>query len=143
FPGSNRLAPLFRRWIAPLYRRGDAVITPSSYSRELVSAPKCGVRRPGHVLSTGIDTDFFRPEPTARGRLRGQLGLAPRARVVMSVGMQLVRKGILDWVEVARRMPEVTFVWHGRTDARLLTSDVERALASGSRNAIFPGYIRS
>src|SRR5699024_7426583 len=29
------------------------------------------------------------------------------------------------------------------TDARLLTSDVERALASAPRNAIFPGYIRS
>ena len=143
FPGSNRLAPLFRRWIAHLYRRGHAVITPSSYSRELVSAPKYGVRRPIHVLSNGIDTDFFRPDPTARGRLREQLGLAPHARVVISVGMQLVRKGILDWVEVARRMPEVTFVWYGRTDARLLTSDVERALASAPRNAIFPGYIRS
>src|SRR5699024_6803556 len=129
--------------LARLYRRGDAVITPSSYSRALVSAPKYGVRRPIHVLSHGIDTDFFRPAPTARGRLREQLGLAPHARVVISVGMQLVRKGILDWVEVARRMPQVTFEWCGRTDARLLTSDVERALASAPRNAIFPGYIRS
>src|SRR5690625_1014822 len=25
FPGSNRLAPLFRRWIAHLYRRGDEI----------------------------------------------------------------------------------------------------------------------
>lgn len=143
FPGSNHLAPLFRRWIAHLYRRGDAVITPSGYSRALVSAPKYGVRRPIHVLSNGVDTDFFRPDPSARGRLREQLGLDPQARVVISVGMQLVRKGILDWVEVARRMPEVTFVWYGRTDARLLTSDVERALASAPRNALFPGYIRS
>src|SRR5699024_11861154 len=48
----------------PVLGRGDAVITPSSYSRELVSAPKYGVRRPIHVLSNGIDTDFFRPDPT-------------------------------------------------------------------------------
>src|SRR5699024_4198258 len=35
FPGSNRLAPLFRRWIALLYRRGDTVVTPSEYSAQL------------------------------------------------------------------------------------------------------------
>ncbi|MGP9537520.1 glycosyltransferase family 4 protein [Brachybacterium sp. AOP43-C2-M15] len=143
FPGSNRLAPLFRRWIAHLYRRGDAVVTPSEYSRQLVSAPKYGIRTPISVLSNGVDTDFFRPNPQTRARWRESLGLAPEAKVVISVGMQLVRKGILDWVEVARRMPEVTFVWYGRTDPRLLTAEVERALAGAPANALFPGYVRA
>jgi 1,2-diacylglycerol-3-alpha-glucose alpha-1,2-glucosyltransferase len=142
FPGSNALAPLFRRWIALLYRRGDAVLTPSSYSKTLVSAPKYGISAPIHVLSNGVDTEFFRPDPTARGRLRESLGLAPEAQVVISVGMQLVRKGILDWVEVARRLPEVTFVWYGRTDERLLTADVQRALRTAPANARFPGFVR-
>ena len=143
FPGSNALAPMFRRWIAHLYRRGDAVITPSSYSRSLVSAPKYGITAPIHVLSNGVDTDFFRPDPSARQRLRAQLGLAPDAPVVVSVGMQLVRKGILDWVEVARAMPEVTFVWYGRTDPAMLTGEVQRAIAGAPGNARFPGYVDS
>ena len=143
FPGSNRLAPLFRRWIALLYRRGDAVVTPSEYSRQLISAPKYGLRAPIRVLSNGVDTGFFRPDPTARQRLRDSLGLPPEATVVISVGMQLRRKGILDWVEVARRMPEVTFVWYGRTDPRLLTAEVERALAGAPANALFPGYVQA
>ena len=105
FPGANRIAPLFRRWIAHLYRRGDLVVTPSEYSRSLISAPEYGIRAPIRVLSNGVDTSFFRPDPSARGRLREQLGLAPETRVVVSVGMQLVRKGILDWVELARAMP--------------------------------------
>ncbi len=142
FPGSNALAPLFRRWIALLYRRGDAVLTPSTYSKGLISAPKYGISAPIHVLSNGVDTAFFRPDPTARGRLRQSLGLAPEATVVVSVGMQLVRKGILDWVEVARRLPEVTFVWYGRTDERLLTADVREALRTAPANARFPGFVR-
>ncbi|MDN6301522.1 MAG: glycosyltransferase [Brachybacterium sp.] len=146
FPGSNRLAPLFRRWIAHLYRRGDTVVTPSAYSEELISAPKYGLRAPIRVLSNGVDTDFFRPETpekSARQQLRSSLDLAPDARVVISVGMQLRRKGILDWVEVARAMPEVTFVWFGRTDPRLLTAEVERALAGAPANALFPGYVQA
>lgn len=143
FPGSNRLAPLFRRWIAHLYRRGDTVVTPSQYSKELISAPKYGLRAPIRVLSNGVDTSFFRPDPTARERLRDALGLPPQARVVISVGMQLRRKGILDWVEMARQLPEVTFVWYGRTDPRLLTAEVQRALEGAPANALFPGYVQA
>jgi len=141
FTGANRIAPLFRRWIAHLYRRGDAVVTPSAYSKELISAPKYGIRAPIRVLSNGVDTGFFRPDPEARPRLRESLGLPSDATVVISVGMQLVRKGILDWVELARQLPEVTFVWYGRTDPRLLTAEVERALAGAPANALFPGYV--
>ena len=143
FPGSNRLAPLFRRWIALLYRRGDTVVTPSEYSAQLISAPKYGLRAPIRVLSNGVDTRFFRPDPSARERLRDALGLPHEAAVVISVGMQLRRKGILDWVELARQMPEVTFVWYGRTDPRLLTAEVERALAGAPANALFPGYVQA
>ena len=143
FTGSNQLAPLFRRWIAHLYRRGDVVITPSGYSRELVSAPKYGISAPIKVLSNGVDTSFFRADPAARARLRDGLGLSADAPVVISVGMHLVRKGILDWVEVARQLPEVSFVWYGRTDPRLLTAEVQRALTSAPANALFPGYVNA
>lgn len=143
FPGSNALAPMFRRWISHLYRRGDTVVTPSEYSKQLISAPKYGLRAPIRVLSNGVDTSYFRPDPSARERLRSSLGLAPEATVVISVGMQLRRKGILDWVEVARQLPEVTFVWYGRTDPRLLTAEVERALADAPANALFPGYVQA
>lgn len=141
FPGANLVAPLFRRWIAFLYRRGDLVLTPSEYSRRLISAPTYGLRAPVRVLSNGVDTTFFRPDPSARERLRECLGLGPDAPVVVSVGMHLVRKGIVDWVEVARAMPDVTFVWFGRTDPRLLTAEVKRALAVAPPNALFPGYV--
>ncbi|QCR54378.1 glycosyl transferase [Brachybacterium sp. SGAir0954] len=143
FTGANAVAPLFRRWIAHLYRRGDAVVTPSGYARELISAPKYGLRAPIHVLSNGVDTSFFRPDPSARGRLRESLGLGPEAEVVVSVGMQLVRKGIVDWVELARSMPGTTFVWYGRTDPRMLTAAVRRALAGAPANALFPGYVQA
>lgn len=141
FTGANRIAPLFRRWIAWLYRMGDAVVTPTDYARSLIVRPRYGLRRNIHVLSNGVDTSVFRPEPASRAALRADLGLAPDAPVVMSVGIQMVRKGILDWVEVARRMPDVTFVWYGHTDPRMITRDVEAAIASAPENCRFPGYV--
>ncbi|MCG7308783.1 glycosyltransferase family 4 protein [Brachybacterium sp. ACRRE] len=141
FTGANRIAPWFRRWIAWIYRRGDAVVTPTQYARTLISRPRYKISRRIHVLSNGVDTGFFARRDGDRGALRDRLGLAPEAPVVMSVGIQMVRKGILEWVELARSMPEVTFVWYGRTDPRLITKDVAAAVASAPSNARFPGYV--
>ena len=141
FTGANAIAPWFRRWIASIYRQGDAVLTPTAYSRSLVVQRKYGIRRIIHVLSNGVDTSFFAPDPSSRAALRERLGLAPDAPVVVSVGIQMVRKGILDWVEVARRLPHVTFVWYGHTDPRMVTKDVAAAVASAPSNCVFPGYV--
>lgn len=141
FTGANALAGLFRRWIALIYRLGDAVITPTAYAQSLIAGPAYGIRANIHVLSNGVDTTFFRPDPSARLRLRRDLGLGPEAAVVVSVGLQMVRKGILDWVAAARRMPEVHFAWYGRTDPHLLTRDVAAAVASAPANCHFPGYV--
>lgn len=141
FTGANRVAPLFRRWIAWIYRSGDAVVTPTAYARSLIVRPQYGLRRNIHVLSNGVDTTVFRADPSQRGPFRAELGLAPDAPVVMCVGIQMVRKGILDWVAAARRMPEVTFVWFGHTDPRMITRDVAAAVASAPENCRFPGYV--
>jgi 1,2-diacylglycerol-3-alpha-glucose alpha-1,2-glucosyltransferase len=141
FTGANRVAPWFRRWIAWIYRRGDAVITPTQYARTLISRPRYGIRRRIHVLSNGVDTGFFRAREGDRAALRDRLGLEAGARVVMSVGIQMVRKGILEWIDVARRMPESTFVWYGRTDPRLITKEVAAAVAGAPENCRFPGYV--
>ncbi|MCL6421897.1 glycosyltransferase family 4 protein [Brachybacterium sp. JHP9] len=141
FTGANRLAPWFRRWIAAIYRRGDAVITPTEYARTLISDRRYGIRQPIHVLSNGVDTAFFSPRPGARAVLRERFGLPLRTPVVMCVGLLMVRKGILEWVETARAMPHVTFLWYGRTDPRLITAEVAAEVAAAPPNALFPGYV--
>lgn len=145
FPGSNRLAPLFRRWIAHLYRRGDTVVTPSAYSEELISAPKYGLRAPIRVLSNGVDTDFFRPETpekSARQQLRSSLDLAPDARVVISVGMQLRRKGSWTgwrWPGRCRRSPSSGSAAPIRDCSRLKWSE---RLPAPPRTPCSPGTCR-
>jgi 1,2-diacylglycerol-3-alpha-glucose alpha-1,2-glucosyltransferase len=141
FTGANAIAPLFRRWIASNYRRGDVVLTPTAYAKDLISTPSYGIEAPIHVLSNGVDTEFFRPDPAAHGALRQELGLPADAHVIMSVGLQMVRKGILEWVSLARRLPEVTFVWYGHTDKGMITREVARAVATAPANCVFPGHV--
>ena len=138
FRGSNALAPLFKRWILHCYRQGDVVITPSTYSREILKS--YGLGRPVYTLSNGIDTGFFAPSAARAARFRARYELAEGQKCVISVGHWMVRKGLPDFVELARRMPEVRFLWFGQTDAALLTPEVRRAMASAPANLTFAGF---
>ena len=108
FRGSNFLAPLFQRWIMLCYNRGDVVITPTEYSRRLLT--DYGVRRPVYALSNGVDTGFFAPSQERRRAFRARYGLREEDKVVMSVGHTIARKGLPEFVQLARSLPDVRFV---------------------------------
>lgn len=139
FRGSNLLAPLFRRWICFCYGLGDVVLTPTPYSQRLLQG--YGLKKPVYSLSNGVDTDFFRPDPSARARFRTRYGLPQDARTVISVGHTIARKGLPEFLELARRMPETDFLWFGWTDPRLIPKEISREIRTAPANVRFPGFV--
>jgi len=139
FRGSDRLAPLFRRWITFCYGLADAVITPTDYSKSLLEG--CGLKRPVYSLSNGVDTHFFQPDPALRRSFRQRYGIQEGERTVISVGHTIARKGLDDFLDLARRMAEVRFLWFGWTDPRLLPKETREALAAAPANVAFPGFV--
>ena len=139
FKGSNALAPLFRRWITFCYGLGDVVLTPTEYSRKLLEG--YGLKKPVYSISNGIDTGFFKPDPAARGALRERYGLAEDAKVVVSVGHTIARKGLPEFLELARRIPGAKFLWFGWTNPKLIPQEIAREMENAPENVIFAGYV--
>ena len=139
FRGSDQLSGLFRRWIRFCYNCGNVVVTPTEYSRRLLES--YGVRRPIYVLSNGVDTDFFRPMPEARQAFRSRYGLTEQDKAVISVGHMIARKGLPEFLELARSMPQVRFFWFGYTAPELVPAVIREALANAPENVTFPGYV--
>ena len=139
FKGSNVLAPLFKRWITFCYGLGDVVLTPTEYSRRLLEG--YGLKKPVYSISNGVDTEFFKPDPAARSALRTRYGLGEEAKVVVSVGHMIARKGLPEFLELARRMPEAAFLWFGWTNPKLIPQEVVQAIENAPSNVIFPGFV--
>ena len=74
------------------------------------------LKRPVCALTNGVDTAFFAPDAGRRAAFRRAYGLADSDPVVICAGHYFVRKGVLDFIELARAMPEVKFFWFGYTD---------------------------
>lgn len=136
---SRLLAPLLRRWLALCYRQGDLVITPSVYASRVLAGYKIG--RPIYTLSNGIDTDFFRPDPAAGARFRERYCLAEGQQCVISVGHWSARKGLPEFTELARRMPQVRFIWFGRAEESHLPDEIRAAMDAAPGNVLFAGYV--
>ena len=92
-------------------------------------------------LSNGVDTRFFAPNPASRSILREKYRLAADKPVVISVGHYMQRKGILDFIALARKMPQVQFLWFGYTDPHLVPHNVKAAMADAPENLRFPGFL--
>lgn len=139
FKLSNAFAPFFKWWITRCYNRGDVIITPTDYSKKLLRS--YGIRKPIYNLSNGVDTEFFAPSDVRRAKFRARHGLRPGDKAVMSVGHYIERKGLPEFVELARRMPDFRFFWFGYTDLKLVPDNIRAAIANAPSNLTFPGYV--
>lgn len=139
FIGSNLAAPLFKKWICHCYRQGDLVITPTEYSRKLLMS--YGLHREVYALTNGVDTGFFHKTEQAGGRFRIFFHLPVDKKVVISAGHLIHRKGIEDFLEMARRMPDVVFLWFGGGNNALIPSGIKKAVAEKPANVIFAGFL--
>ena len=139
FNFSNLIAPLYKQRLLSLYRSADVLITPTPYSKHLLEG--YGLRMPVYAISNGIDLDDYSPDSQRETMFREYFRLRPEDHVIISVGLPFERKGLLDFLEIARSMPEYTFIWFGNLSRLLLPAKIIRAIDQRPDNAIFPGYI--
>ena len=141
FIGSNLAAPIFKKWICFCYNLGDVVVTPTEYSRKLLEG--YGLKRKIYSITNGVDTEFFKPDPEGRIRFRAKYQLTEEQKVVISVGHLIERKGILDFLELARMMPKVQFIWFGGGNESLVTAEIKEAISKKPDNVLFAGFVKS
>ncbi|MBC7098595.1 glycosyltransferase family 4 protein [Candidatus Bipolaricaulota bacterium] len=138
FTGTSLVAPLYERFLDRVYRKADALFVPSGFAKQMLSERGLG---PAFVVSNGIDLSRFRFSEEKRKTWRKRLGLG-RFTVYCS-GNILPRKGVVDFIEVARALPELAFVWFGQHWGPWgFNPRMNRALKRRPQNLLFPGFVR-
>lgn len=138
FKFSNQVSKIFKWWICKCYRLGDHIITPTPYSKKLLEG--YGLKNIT-AISNGIDINFFKKDEELGKQFRLKYQFKDNEKVIMAIGLYLERKGILDFVELAKRMPEYKFIWFGYTDLKLVPKKIKEAVTTKLPNLIFAGYV--
>lgn len=138
---AKQTSSMFKKWLIKCYSLGDIIVTPTIYSKNLLE--NYDMNRKIYAISNGIEIDKFKRNPKLGHLFRETYGYSNNDKVIIGVGLYIERKGIVDFVELAKRMPEYKFIWFGHSSLSVATKPVKDAVNTELDNLIFAGYVES
>ena len=141
FVFSKQVSPLFKKWLIRCYSLGDIIVTPTNYSKKILES--YNINRKIYAISNGIEIDKFKRDKKLGEIFRETYGYKKEDKIVIGIGLYIERKGIVDFVELAKRMPEYKFIWFGYSPLSAATKKVRKAVNTKLDNLKFAGYVES
>lgn len=135
---------LFYRYIIAFYKRMDqlVVVNPSFIDKLVaygIPAEKIT------YIPNFVDSDhFYQVSASEKLRLRQQYHLDPQKFVVLGSGQVQERKGVPDFIRLARQNPDVEFIWAGGFSFGRLTdgySELKKVVDNPPANLRFTGIV--
>ncbi len=133
------IEPYFDRQLDTMYSLADLIITPTPYSKKLIEGYNLGA--PVISISNGINPKEYERNEEDIKLFKERFHIADKERFVMGVGFPFIRKGLDDFFEVARRFPDIKFIWFGHLPAIAQSLDIRREIRHKPDNVLMPGYI--
>jgi len=117
---------IFKHYVIHTYRKADEIVVVNPIFIEPLV--KLGMKKenvtyiPNYV---GKD-NFYKQDEKKVLETRQKYGIDPKAFVVLGCGQVQTRKGVLDYIQVAKDNPSVTFVWAGGFSFGKMTDGYEQ-----------------
>ena len=135
----KQISPLFKKWLIKCYNLGDVIVTPTPYSKRLLEG--YGIKKKIYAISNGIELGLFKKDEEAGKRFRKKYNYKKDDKVIIGIGLYIRRKGIVDFVEVAKRLPDYKFIWFGSSPLAAATPDARHAVETKLPNLTFAGHV--
>ena len=136
---AKQTSKVFKKWLIKCYSLGDVIVTPTIYSKKLLES--YGIDKKIYAISNGIEIDKFQRSYELGKKFRDTYNYTKNDKVIIGIGLYIERKGIVDFVELARRMPDYKFIWFGYSPLVASTKVVRDAVNTELPNLIFAGYV--
>ncbi|MCI1288147.1 MAG: glycosyltransferase family 4 protein [[Lactobacillus] timonensis] len=135
---------IFYHYVIAFYKRMDElVVVNPTFIDKLVSY---GIpRKKVTYIPNFVDSREFHPLTTEKKQaLRQQLGISPRKFVVLGSGQIQERKGVFDFIRLAKQNPQVQFIWAGGFSFGMITDgyqQLKKVVDNPPANLLFPGIV--
>lgn len=138
---AKQTSKIVKWWLIKCYSLGDVIVTPTPYSKRLLEGYKGLENKKIYAISNGVELDFFENNKKYGEEFRKKYGYTKNDKVIIGIGLYIERKGIVDFVELAKRMPEYKFIWFGYSPPVAATKPVRKAINTKLDNLTFAGYV--
>lgn len=103
----------FYKYMLSFYKKMDYLVTVNPYFIDVLE--KYGIARDKvtYIPNFVSDEDFYPLTMEKQKKIRRQYGIQEDKFTVLCVGQLQKRKGVMEFVEMAKKMPDMQFVWAG------------------------------
>lgn len=140
----NIAVPSVVNWLyRPIYNSFDHIIAVSNKCKKELNELK--INKEVSTIYNGINRKQFSPNQTKRKKFRTHYKIKDDELIILTVAQRTPRKGIYDFLEVARRLHPFRFIWIGGFPYNIFSKDyarIKRAIETRSKNVLFPGFIQ-
>lgn len=122
------------------YNKADMVLAVAPKVKDVLK--KLRIKSKIEVFPNPIDLNSFKRDEKAREEIRAKHNFNQKDFIVISAGQIQTRKGVLDFLETAKSLPNIKFVWVGGKPFGKLTKidkELEEKLRIPLQNALFLG----
>jgi 1,2-diacylglycerol-3-alpha-glucose alpha-1,2-galactosyltransferase len=139
-PAWRLLMPLVTRYLRMVFNYATVCIAISPRVEEALR--ELGVKSRLVRIYNPVHLEKWAPTPEKRSAGRKLLGLSDKEFVVLGVGQLEARKGVEDFLDIAKACPDLTFVWVGGRPFGVMTEGIaklNRRIGAAGAHVKFPG----
>lgn len=104
---------LFYKYVLQFYKQADYLVTVNPRFIEDLEHYGIPKERITYIPNFVSRDTFYKITDRSKATLRESFGLDPDKFTVVSAGQLQMRKGVLEFIDLAKKMPDIQFVWAG------------------------------
>ena len=104
---------LFYKYVLQFYKQADYLVTVNPRFIEDLEHYGIPKERITYIPNFVSHDTFYKITDRSKATLRESFGLDPDKFTVVSAGQLQMRKGVLEFIDLAKKMPDIQFVWAG------------------------------
>lgn len=135
---------IFKKYVIKFYKSADyLVVVNPIFKKDMI---KAGLdENKIHYIPNFVSKDeFYKKDDIDKRKIRKEYGLNDKEFVVLGAGQVQTRKGVLDFVEVAKKLPDIKFIWAGGFSFGAITDghdELQKIMKHPPKNVKFLGII--
>lgn len=135
---------VFYKYIIWFYKSMDHLVVVNPYFIDVLKTYGIPVEKVTYIPNFVSDDNFYRYDSNKINDIKKKYNLDTEKFNVVGVGQVQTRKGVLDFIEVAKKLPHIQFIWAGGFSFGAITDgykELKKVMENPPQNVKFLGII--
>ncbi|MBU3179900.1 glycosyltransferase family 4 protein [Clostridium psychrophilum] len=140
----NFIKKIFYKYIISFYRNMDYLVTVNPNFIPKLEAYDIQKKKITYIPNYVSDEKFYNLSNEEKYNAKEKLKIAKDAFVVLGVGQIQTRKGVIDFINIAKKLPEIQFIWAGGFSFGNITDgykELKKEMDNSPKNILFTGIV--